>query len=389
VCYCSVECQKVHWKEGGHKQECKTLHEAIGAGDAHGSGTRSSTGIPSSGTITPTAEGRSATTTSRPAHVTTANVSDGGACIICLGDDPSPIQSGCACRGDAGLAHVECRAEDAAHRMANSKHIDGWWKCRTCGQKFTGAMQLGLAETWWSSVQRLPNEDDGRSAAANNLGISLNAQCKYGEAETMYRETLAVQQRVLGSEHPDTLFMANNVGISLNAQGKYDKAETIYRETLAVQQRVLRSEHPDTLNTSSNLANALKLQGKYGEAETMYRETLAVLQRVLGSEHPDTLFTANNLANALKAQGKHGEAEAMCRETLAVQQRVPGSEHPSTLRTAYNLANVLNAQCKYGEAETMYRETLAVQPRVLGSSTQTRCSRPTTWPPAFTLPAPQ
>jgi hypothetical protein len=101
--------------------------------------------------------------------------------------------------------------------MANSKHIDGWWKCRTCGQKFTGAMQLGLAETWWSSVQRLPNEDDGRSAAANNVGISLNAQ------------------------------------------GKYDKAETIYRETLAVQQRVLRSEHPDTLNTSSNLANALKL----------------------------------------------------------------------------------------------------------------------------------
>jgi hypothetical protein len=34
-----------------------------------------------------------------------------GTCIICLDNDPPPIQSGCACRGDAGLAHVECRAE--------------------------------------------------------------------------------------------------------------------------------------------------------------------------------------------------------------------------------------------------------------------------------------
>jgi hypothetical protein len=55
---------------------------------------------------------------------------------------------------------------------------------------------------------------------------------------------------------------------------------------LAVQQRVLGSEHPSTLTTANNLANALKAQGRYGEAETMYRETLAVRQRVLGSEHP-------------------------------------------------------------------------------------------------------
>jgi hypothetical protein len=194
VWYCSVECQKAHWKQGGHKQECKALHEAIGAGDAHGSGTSSSSGIFTSRPIAPTAEGRSPTTTSRPAHVVTANESDGGACIICLCDDPSPIQSGCACRGDAGLAHVECRTQDAAHRMANSKQRDdGWWKCGTCGQNFTGTMQLGLAEAWWSSAQRLPNESEPWSDAANMLAVALLKQGWYGEAETMCRETLAVQ----------------------------------------------------------------------------------------------------------------------------------------------------------------------------------------------------
>jgi hypothetical protein len=46
-----------------------------------------------------------------------------GACIICLSNgDPLPIQSGCACRGDAGLAHVECRAEAAAHCLEAAAH---------------------------------------------------------------------------------------------------------------------------------------------------------------------------------------------------------------------------------------------------------------------------
>jgi pentatricopeptide repeat protein len=299
VWYCSVECQKAHWKHGGHKQECKALHEAIGAGDGHGSGTSSSSGIFTSRPTAPTAEGRSPTTTSRPAHVVTANVSDGGACIICFGDDPSPIQSGCACRGDAGLAHVECRTQDAAHRMANSKQRDGWWKCGTCGQNFTGTMQLGLAEAWWSSAQRLPNESERRSAAANILANALLKQGRYNEAETMYRETLAVRQRVFGSEHADTLATVNNLANVLNAQCKYSEAETMCRETLAVRQRVLGSEHPSTLNTANNLAFALDLQGKYSEAETMYRETLGAQQRVFGSEHPSTLNTANNLAAAL------------------------------------------------------------------------------------------
>ena len=34
-------------------------------------------------------------------------------CHICLEASPLPIQSGCACRGAAGLAHVGCRIQAA------------------------------------------------------------------------------------------------------------------------------------------------------------------------------------------------------------------------------------------------------------------------------------
>ena len=39
-----------------------------------------------------------------------------GECVICLTDDPPPVQSGCACRGDAGLAHAACLIRKAIAR---------------------------------------------------------------------------------------------------------------------------------------------------------------------------------------------------------------------------------------------------------------------------------
>jgi hypothetical protein len=70
-----------------------------------------------------------------------------GACIVCLEASPAPIQSGCACRGDSGLAHIDCLVRVAASQQAQ-RGTELWWLCQTCKQPFTGAMQAGLAEAW-------------------------------------------------------------------------------------------------------------------------------------------------------------------------------------------------------------------------------------------------
>jgi hypothetical protein len=41
-----------------------------------------------------------------------------GCCIICLDSDRPPIQSGCACRSDTGLAHLDCLIEKAVSQQA-------------------------------------------------------------------------------------------------------------------------------------------------------------------------------------------------------------------------------------------------------------------------------
>ena len=80
-----------------------------------------------------------------------------------------------------------------------------------------------------------------------------------------------------------------NLANALHGSGQYVEAAKIYRETLAKQKQVLGSEHPDTLKTAMNLANTLAGLGKMEESETLFRKTLAVQKQVLGDDHPQTL----------------------------------------------------------------------------------------------------
>ena len=55
---------------------------------------------------------------------------------------------------------------------------------------------------------------------------------------------------------------ATNLASALDAQGQHAAAAAMYRETLAVQKRVLEPEHPDTLGAADNLATVLCKQGQ-------------------------------------------------------------------------------------------------------------------------------
>jgi tetratricopeptide (TPR) repeat protein len=290
---------------------------------------------------------------------------DGRACIICLDTSPPPIQSGCACRGDSGLAHIACLVRAAASQQA-PRGNGGWQQCQTCNQRYTGAMQTGLAEAWRSRVAGQAAENTERLEAEYNLANSLLHQGKAVEAEPMLRTLHEVMMRVHGAEHPNTLSVAAHLARSLSRQRKHADAERIDREVLAAEKRLLGAEHPSTLISASNLAASFSEQGKYADAERIQHEVLEVQKRVLGAEHPGTLISAGNLASSLACQGKHADAERVQHEVLEVQKRVLGAEHPDTLATANNLAMYLSRQGKHVEAEQILHAALASLQRVLG-----------------------
>lgn len=63
----------------------------------------------------------------------------------------------------------------------------------------------------------------------------------------------------------DWFFVQWRIAFALAANNRHHEAETVYRQIIAVQGRALGEEHPDTLTCRMNLANALWAQGKYPE----------------------------------------------------------------------------------------------------------------------------
>ena len=288
-------------------------------------------------------------------------------CIICLESDPAPVQMGCACRSDAGLAHVTCMVEKARWQHAQ-RGTAAWCSCQICGNLFTGAMRMGLADAWASQA-----EGAERISARANRGAALAACGNHAAAEPVLRQVLVETRGACGAAHPEALTAANNLGWALVGVHKYAAAERILRETLAVQRRVLGDEHPSNLKSASNLAGVLIRRGKSADAERILREVLSCMQRVFGEEHPNTLIAAGCLTTALLNQGtreKLEEAESIGDSMRAVQMRVLGPDHPDTLKTTHNLANALLLGRKLERAEALFRTLLDAQRRVYGDADQ-------------------
>jgi tetratricopeptide (TPR) repeat protein len=161
---------------------------------------------------------------------------------------------------------------------------------------------------------------------------------------------LADMERVLGTDHPDTLAARGNLAIAYGEVGRTAEAITLYGQTLADRERVLGTDDPDTLGARDNLAAAYRAAGRTAEALTLHGQTLADMERVLGTDHPDTLKARGNLAAAYRAAGRTAEALTLHGQTLADMERVLGTDHPDTLKARGNLANTYRAAGQTADA---------------------------------------
>ncbi len=265
------------------------------------------------------------------------------------------------------------------HTLICAAHIDRWsmtfWEALNllwqAGDYFYQRGQYWEAEPLRKSVLAIcervlgPEHPDTLSSL-NNLAILYHEQGKFELAEPLYQRALEGRERVLGPEHSDTLGALNNLAVLYNVQGKFELAEPLYQRALETRERVLGPEHPDTLGYLNNLAILYRNQGKFELAEPLYQRALATRERVLGPEHPDTLSSLNNLAILYRNQGKYELAEPLYQRALEARERVLGPEHPDTLSSLNNLATLYWNQGKYEQAEPLYQRALEARERVLG-----------------------
>jgi len=88
--------------------------------------------------------------------------------------------------------------------------------------------------------------------------------------------------------------------------GRQDDAVLVYlyRRALAIAQKTLGPNHPNTATSLDNLAGLLESEGDDAGAEPLYRRALTIAEKALGPDDPTTREIRDNLAALLKKRAR-------------------------------------------------------------------------------------
>jgi hypothetical protein len=157
------------------------------------------------------------------------------------------------------------------------------------------------------------------------------------EAGVLGAQCLALAERVLGAEDPNTLTAMSSLAVTLQSQGHFGGARVLHEQVLPICHRVFGEEHPVTLTSMNLLARTFQAQGDNSGARALQEQALRIRRRVFGDDHADTLTATLELAGTLHAQGDLSGARALQEQVLSIRRRILGGEDPDTTASAWNV----------------------------------------------------
>jgi tetratricopeptide (TPR) repeat protein len=199
-----------------------------------------------------------------------------------------------------------------------------------------------------------------------NLGFHLQTIGDFLGTRPYYERALAICEKILGPEHPETALNLNNLGGLLQVTGDLAGARPYHERALAIREKVLGPDHKDTARSLGNLGYILQAEGDLIEARRYFERALAIREKVLGPDHPDTAASLNNLGSLLQVEGHLAEAWSYHERALAVWEKALGPNHPNTATSLSNLGFLLKFGGDLAGTRAYFERALTIWEKALG-----------------------
>ena len=173
----------------------------------------------------------------------------------------------------------------------------------------------------------------GRAIAFTHQADDMEAEGKYREAMNLLSAALAIREKLLGEDAPDTADTYRQIARVYRKLGDYGRALENAEQALAVHESTLSKDNLVTAESREALAGVYRSMGEYGRALDYYSKALAIREKVLGTEHPDTAVTYNNIAVLYDEMQDISKAREYASKALDVFANRLGSDHPYTVST--------------------------------------------------------
>jgi tetratricopeptide (TPR) repeat protein len=155
------------------------------------------------------------------------------------------------------------------------------------------------------------------------------------KAETLFRESLAIGEKIYGPDHPEVGTYLNNLALVRLEACNCDEAEPLLIRSLKSDQVSRKEGFDDMVYNLNNLALVRRGQGRMDEAELALRQALPI-----AFEHKHRMLgpIRNNLADLACDAGRRGEGAALAREAIEANTAEYGAEQWRTAQSRLTLA---------------------------------------------------
>jgi serine/threonine protein kinase/Tfp pilus assembly protein PilF len=214
-------------------------------------------------------------------------------------------------------------------------------------QKLTGADSLETAE----SICR--------------LGVVEYERGELSGAEKLFNRCLEIRTARLGLNHEQLTIPLDNLARIAQDRSDYATAHKLLEQALAIDRRSRGETHPQYIRHLFHLASVTEDQGDAVGAHSLYEQSLKLYSHVLGPEHPETIDAMSAMGLFLMSIDKLDESQAMLEGVLKTNTRIRGARHAYVGNDLENLGRLAlrrkqfaKAEERFNEALSIYRETL-------------------------------
>ena len=199
----------------------------------------------------------------------------------------------------------------------------------------------------------------------NNMSNLYQDMGDLAKAQPLCARALAICDNALGPEHPRTATTLHNLAALYQYMGDLAKAQPLYERALEIREKTI-GQHPDTAVSLNNLAELYRFTGHHTKALQLYEKSLAMLEILIGSEKPDTALVLNNMGVLYLKLGDNAKAVPLLERALEIREKTLGLEHPETAQTLNNLGLIYASMGNTEKAHLQLERALAINEKNLG-----------------------
>jgi tetratricopeptide (TPR) repeat protein len=196
----------------------------------------------------------------------------------------------------------------------------------------------------------------------------------------MANHTLTVAELFQSKYHGETeqgrvADIFTNTAFGYNPTADYSTTLTLYKKSLNIIKKLVGSEHQTVSNMCSNIALAYQEQGNYDEAVVWYDKALLICEKLTDIQYPETVSLLNNIAALHQDRSEYEKSAEVLDKALETQETALGKEHPAMEDIYDNIAALYYAQEDYIKARDFFCKAAAVS--VINGSSDNLLDNPT------------